>query len=147
VGYPRRRAGANHATRREFLEHNGVVLTENREDQRLRNFCSSNVHLTLAHAIGSSFSKSQRQAARRLLPSRTSRLPSRTISGSISPPFLRDKLASIERQLTDHYFFGFDAASRRTRAIHNAFRGAAAFHQHAEHRRCFYLATLLQQTG
>jgi len=49
--------------------------------------------------------------------------------------------------LTDHYFFGFDAASRRTRAIHNAFRGAAAFHQLAEHRRCFYLATLLQQTG
>ena len=46
--------------------------------------------------------------------------------------------------LADHYFFGFDAASRRTLAIHNAFRTAAALHRHAQHRRCFYLATLLQ---
>lgn len=49
--------------------------------------------------------------------------------------------------LTHHYFFGFHAASRRTRAIHDAFGGAAAFHHYAEHRRCFYLATLLQPIG
>ena len=49
--------------------------------------------------------------------------------------------------LTDHYFFGFDAASRRTRAIHNAFRQTAGLQACAEHRRCFYLATLLQRAS
>jgi 2-polyprenyl-3-methyl-5-hydroxy-6-metoxy-1,4-benzoquinol methylase len=49
--------------------------------------------------------------------------------------------------LADHYFFGFDADSRRTRAIHNVFRTAAALHQLSQHRRCFYLATLLQRQG
>jgi 2-polyprenyl-3-methyl-5-hydroxy-6-metoxy-1,4-benzoquinol methylase len=49
--------------------------------------------------------------------------------------------------LADHYFFGFDAASRRTRAIHGVFRQASMLHQRAEHRRCFYLATLLEQDG
>jgi len=47
--------------------------------------------------------------------------------------------------LADHYFFGLDAASRRTRAIHGVFRQASMLHQRAEHRRCFYLATLLEQ--
>jgi SAM-dependent methyltransferase len=47
--------------------------------------------------------------------------------------------------LTDHYFFGFDSASRRTRAIHGIFRQASMLYQRAEHRRCFYLATLLEQ--
>jgi 2-polyprenyl-3-methyl-5-hydroxy-6-metoxy-1,4-benzoquinol methylase len=47
--------------------------------------------------------------------------------------------------LADHYFFGLDAASRRTRAIHRDFRQASMLHQRAEHRRCFYLATLLEQ--
>lgn len=45
--------------------------------------------------------------------------------------------------LADHYFFGFDAASRGTRAIHDAFRRAPALARLAEHRRAFYLATLL----
>ena len=47
--------------------------------------------------------------------------------------------------LADHYFFGFDAASRRTLAIHNVFRTAAALQKCAEHRRCFYFATLLRK--
>jgi len=49
--------------------------------------------------------------------------------------------------LADHYFFGLDAASRRTRAIHEIFRQASMLHRRAEHRRCFYLATLLEQAG
>jgi 2-polyprenyl-3-methyl-5-hydroxy-6-metoxy-1,4-benzoquinol methylase len=49
--------------------------------------------------------------------------------------------------LADHYFFGLDTASRRTRAIHDVFRQASMLHQRAEHRRCFYLATLLEQAG
>jgi 2-polyprenyl-3-methyl-5-hydroxy-6-metoxy-1,4-benzoquinol methylase len=47
--------------------------------------------------------------------------------------------------LADHYFFGFDAASRRTAAIHDVFQTAAALHHRSDHRRWFYLATLLQQ--
>jgi hypothetical protein len=49
--------------------------------------------------------------------------------------------------LTDHYFFGVDAASRRTRAIHNAFRRIGGLQSHIEHRRCFYLTTILQRAG
>jgi len=49
--------------------------------------------------------------------------------------------------LTDHYFFGVDAASRRTRAIHNAFRRVGVLQLHIEHRRCFYLTTILQRAG
>lgn len=49
--------------------------------------------------------------------------------------------------LADHYFLGFDAASRRTRAIHNVFRRTPGLQLRTEHRRCFYLATLLQRAG
>ena len=49
--------------------------------------------------------------------------------------------------LADHYFFGFDTASRRTRAIHNAFRRTPGLSLRIEHRRCFYLATLLQRAA
>ena len=49
--------------------------------------------------------------------------------------------------LADHYFFGFDGASRRTHAIHNLFERSTGFDLHGQHRRCFYLATLLQKAG
>jgi SAM-dependent methyltransferase len=45
--------------------------------------------------------------------------------------------------LVNHYFFGFDRASRRTRAIHEAFQDCAMFDRVAEYRRPFFLATLL----
>lgn len=47
--------------------------------------------------------------------------------------------------LVDHYFFGLDGASRRTRAIHDTFRRNTGLACLGENRRCFYLATLLQK--
>jgi len=47
--------------------------------------------------------------------------------------------------VVDHYFFGIDAASRGTREIHDSFRWATHLDGVAEHRRAFFLATLLQR--
>jgi 2-polyprenyl-3-methyl-5-hydroxy-6-metoxy-1,4-benzoquinol methylase len=47
--------------------------------------------------------------------------------------------------LVNHYFFGIDATSRTTRAIHDAFRNTARLDCVAEYRRAFFLATLLQR--
>jgi len=47
--------------------------------------------------------------------------------------------------VVNHYFFGIDAASRGTREIHDAFRWAPTLTCVAEHRRAFFLATLLQR--
>ena len=49
--------------------------------------------------------------------------------------------------VVNHYFFGFDLASRTTREIHNAFRWATNIELVADHRRAFFLATLLQRSG
>ncbi len=69
------------------------------------------------------------------------------------------KLSSITRNVAsklapgglllvvNHYFFGIDKASRGTREIHDAFRGAASLHCTAEHRRAFFLATLLRESA
>lgn len=48
--------------------------------------------------------------------------------------------------LVNHYFFGFDAPSRGTREIHDAFRWASGLQRVAEHRRAFFLATLLRRS-
>lgn len=45
--------------------------------------------------------------------------------------------------LANHYFAGFDADSRLSRRIHDAFRWSPAFKPFAQHRRPFYLVTLL----
>jgi predicted TPR repeat methyltransferase len=47
--------------------------------------------------------------------------------------------------VVNHYFFGVDAASRNTREIHDSFRWATHLDCVAEHRRAFFLATLLQR--
>jgi SAM-dependent methyltransferase len=47
--------------------------------------------------------------------------------------------------VVNHYFFGIDAASRDTREIHDAFRWAPNLDCVAEHRRAFFLATLLRR--
>jgi SAM-dependent methyltransferase len=47
--------------------------------------------------------------------------------------------------LVNHYFFSIDAASRNTRKIHNSFRWSPHLGGVAEHRRAFFLATLLQR--
>ena len=47
--------------------------------------------------------------------------------------------------VVNHYFFGIDAASRNTREIHDCFRWATHLACVAEHRRAFFLATLLQR--
>jgi SAM-dependent methyltransferase len=47
--------------------------------------------------------------------------------------------------IVNHYFFGFDRASRDTREIHDAFRSTPALDCVAEHRRAFFLATLLRR--
>lgn len=47
--------------------------------------------------------------------------------------------------VVNHYFFGIDAASRDTREIHDSFRWATHLACVAEHRRPFFLATLLQR--
>ncbi|MBX9844580.1 MAG: class I SAM-dependent methyltransferase [Xanthobacteraceae bacterium] len=49
--------------------------------------------------------------------------------------------------LADHYFFGLDAASRITQAIHDTFPQAAGLQIQSRHFRCFYLATLLQRAN
>lgn len=46
--------------------------------------------------------------------------------------------------LVNHYFFRFDADSRRSRRIHDAFAWSPGFTVQAEHRRPFYLVTLLR---
>lgn len=48
--------------------------------------------------------------------------------------------------LVNHYFFGIDPASRATREIHDAFRNASSLESVAEHRRAFFLATLLRRS-
>lgn len=45
--------------------------------------------------------------------------------------------------LANHYFFRADPESRRSRRIHDAFTWSSCFTKQAEHRRPFYLATLL----
>jgi predicted TPR repeat methyltransferase len=47
--------------------------------------------------------------------------------------------------LVNHYFFAIDPASRNTREIHNSFRWSPHLDCVAEHRRAFFLATLLQR--
>jgi hypothetical protein len=47
--------------------------------------------------------------------------------------------------LVNHYFFGIDSASRTTRMTHNIFRANPELTCVAEHRRAFFLATLLQR--
>ncbi len=47
--------------------------------------------------------------------------------------------------LVNHYFFGIDAASRATRMTHDIFRANPELTCVAEHRRAFFLATLLQR--
>jgi predicted TPR repeat methyltransferase len=47
--------------------------------------------------------------------------------------------------VVNHYFFGIDKASRGTREIHDAFRWAPSLDCAAEHRRAFFLATLLRR--
>jgi predicted TPR repeat methyltransferase len=48
--------------------------------------------------------------------------------------------------VVNHYFFGIDKASRGTREIHDAFRWAPSLDCAAEHRRAFFLATLLRRS-
>ena len=48
--------------------------------------------------------------------------------------------------VVNHYFFGIDKASRQTREIHDAFRWAPSLDCAAEHRRAFFLATLLRRS-
>lgn len=48
--------------------------------------------------------------------------------------------------VVNHYFFGVDKASRRTREIHDAFRCSPSLTCTAEHRRAFFLATLLRRS-
>jgi SAM-dependent methyltransferase len=45
--------------------------------------------------------------------------------------------------LVNHYFFQFDRKSCQTRRIHDAFIWSPDFHLQSEHRRPFYLVTLL----
>jgi predicted TPR repeat methyltransferase len=47
--------------------------------------------------------------------------------------------------LADHFFSGFDRDSRTSRRIHDAFRWAAGLRLQFEHRRPFYLASLLER--
>jgi predicted TPR repeat methyltransferase len=49
--------------------------------------------------------------------------------------------------LVNHFFFTIDPASRMTRHIHNAFRWTPGLTQTAEHKRAFFLATLLEKAG
>jgi SAM-dependent methyltransferase len=49
--------------------------------------------------------------------------------------------------VVNHYFFGFDMASRDTREIHDAFRWAPTLDCVAEYRRAFFLATLLRRSA
>ncbi len=47
--------------------------------------------------------------------------------------------------LADHFFSGFDRDSRTSRRIHDSFRWAAGLRLQIEHRRPFYLASLLER--
>ncbi len=47
--------------------------------------------------------------------------------------------------LANHYFSGFDADSRKSRRIHDAFTWSPALNHTATHRRPFWLATLLSK--
>ena len=47
--------------------------------------------------------------------------------------------------LANHFFFAADADSRRSRRIHDAFAWSHRFRVHSEHRRAFFLATLLDR--
>jgi SAM-dependent methyltransferase len=49
--------------------------------------------------------------------------------------------------LVNHFFFGIDSSSRTTRNIHNVFCSESALEPLAEHRRAFFLATLLRRTS
>jgi SAM-dependent methyltransferase len=66
----------------------------------------------------------------------------KAIAGNISSRLRPGGLLLV----VNHYFFGIDAASRSTRAIHDAFRWAPALDCVAEHRRAFFLATLLRRS-
>lgn len=48
--------------------------------------------------------------------------------------------------LANHFFFTADADSRASRRIHRAFAACPRFHVVAEHRRLFYLVTMLAGT-
>ncbi len=67
----------------------------------------------------------------------------KSIARSISSKLAPGGLALI----VNHYFFGFDAASRDTREIHDAFRWAPTLECVAEHQRAFFLATLLRRSA
>jgi len=47
--------------------------------------------------------------------------------------------------LVNHFFFAVDRRSRVTRRIHNVFRASSDLAVVAEHRRAFYLATVLER--
>ncbi len=49
--------------------------------------------------------------------------------------------------LVNHFFFGIDRPSRTTRHIHNLFRASPRLVPLAEHRRAFYLSTILRSSG
>ena len=49
--------------------------------------------------------------------------------------------------LANHYFFSADADSRLSRRIHNAFAWSTGFQVQAEHRRPFYLVSLLAKAA
>ncbi|MBP2274682.1 class I SAM-dependent methyltransferase [Sphingomonas sp. PL20] len=49
--------------------------------------------------------------------------------------------------LANHYFFRLDPESRRSRRIHDAFSWSPGFVLQSEHRRPFFLTTLLQRAG
>ena len=72
-------------------------------------------------------------------------------------PLTDERLKSIARNIAsrlapggllmvvNHYFFGFDLASRTTRSIHDAFRWEPHLDLVSDNRRAFFLATLLQR--
>ncbi len=47
--------------------------------------------------------------------------------------------------LVNHFFFGVDSQSRMTRRIHEVFRASSDLAIMSEHRRAFYLATVLER--
>lgn len=49
--------------------------------------------------------------------------------------------------LANHYFFSLDRASQLTRSIHTIFSDGPLLNRVAEHRRAFFLATVLQPFG
>jgi SAM-dependent methyltransferase len=49
--------------------------------------------------------------------------------------------------LANHYFFSMDRDSRLSRTIHNAFIWSPAFEARSQHRRPFYLVTLLDRSN